>query len=162
MSDEETDVDTDIDDQGGEDYDVEAIRDWRFNLNMDRREYYIKWLGYPESDNTWEPRENMNCEKMLEEFENDLPPEEAQIYFRETCVGLNGFQRKAMFQGCIGATLPQNESDTEKFYCQIMFDDNDHCENITIDEFLDNEPEAAWRFLEQRMYFAPKGRTPWT
>lgn len=159
MSDQNTDVETDVEEQDEGDYDVEAIRGWRFNLNKDRREYFIKWLNYPESDNTWEPRENMNCEVMLQEFERDLPQEEAEIYFRETCIGLTGFQRKAMFQGCIGATLPQHESDKDQFYCQIMFEDNDHVENITIEEFLEHEPDEAWEFLEARMYFAPKSKT---
>lgn len=155
MTDEETDVET----VASDDYDVEAIRGWRFNLSLDRREYFIKWLNYPESENTWEPRENMNCDSMLHEFEKNLPPEEAKIYFRETCIGLTGFQRRATFHGCLGATMPQHESDTERFYCEIMFGDNDHSENITIEEFLEHEPEAAWKFLEERMYFAPKSKT---
>lgn len=32
--------------------------------------YRIKWHGYPNSDNTWEPRDNLDkCGEMLEQFQ---------------------------------------------------------------------------------------------
>lgn len=34
-------------------------------------EYLVKWLGYPDSENTWEPETHLtNCQKLLRQFRN--------------------------------------------------------------------------------------------
>ena len=30
--------------------------------------YFVKWIGYPESQNTWEPLEHLECHEKLKEF----------------------------------------------------------------------------------------------
>lgn len=49
-----------------------------------RTVYWIKWLGYPNSENTWEPIENLkSCPEMVEAFEaglemtSEVPPDDA-------------------------------------------------------------------------------------
>ena len=34
-----------------------------------RIQYLLKWVGYPDSENTWEPEDNLDCPDLIEQFE---------------------------------------------------------------------------------------------
>ena len=34
-------------------------------------EYYVSWKGYGIAENPWEPKENINCPKLIKEFQVD-------------------------------------------------------------------------------------------
>lgn len=34
--------------------------------------YLIKYKGYPDEENTWEPTENLNCTRLIRKFEKEL------------------------------------------------------------------------------------------
>ncbi|CAG2173928.1 unnamed protein product [Oppiella nova] len=56
---------------GGEEaYVVEAVVDKRRRNN--RVEYLIKWQGYGDQDNTWEPEANLDCQELIDEYEKSV------------------------------------------------------------------------------------------
>jgi len=60
----------------GDTYTVESIAEKRLDVYTGKLEYRIRWLGYTEKDDTWEPAENMSHLAAAKEFEDSLKKKE--------------------------------------------------------------------------------------
>lgn len=66
-SDVEEQIKSDKQNTQEEDYIVEKVVNKRIGSNG-KTEYLLKWKGW--SEETWEPKENLNCNKLIEDYEN--------------------------------------------------------------------------------------------
>jgi hypothetical protein len=51
-----------------EEYEVEQILDMRLFGRWKKHQYLIKWKGYAEAHNSWEPEGNVNAPELVKEF----------------------------------------------------------------------------------------------
>lgn len=129
-----------------EEYIVEAIRSWRYNLRESRREYLIKWLNYDEEENTWEPEQNLSCPDIFEQFRQSLTKRQLRFLTYRNPEVLSGFQRNAQFVEIIGIYDIQPE-----ITLIVMFDDSDLPEDVSLTELAKHRPEATFEYFEQRV-----------
>jgi hypothetical protein len=60
--------------EGKEQYKVEAIRAHQYHQH--KLQYLIKWKGYPESNNTWEPVNNVQAPRLVKGYHKAHPLED--------------------------------------------------------------------------------------
>jgi hypothetical protein len=53
---------------GEEEYKVEQIRSHHHHRHSRQLQYLIKWKGYPESNNTWEPARGVHTLELIKAY----------------------------------------------------------------------------------------------
>ncbi len=56
-----------------EQYEVKAIRSHQRQGRGKQLQYLVKWMGYPESNNTWEPTSNLQTLTLLKRYHHQVP-----------------------------------------------------------------------------------------
>ena len=58
---------------GEQEYEVESLINHRWHGRRRQLQYLIKWKGYPHSDNTWEPKENVHADQLIRDYHQHSP-----------------------------------------------------------------------------------------
>ena len=86
-------------------------------------EYLLKWRGYDDDDNTWEPADNLDCTDLIEDFERKRKeqskkpgdkrklekPEKKEKKVARPGERLRGFERRLDPERIVGATDSSGE-----------------------------------------------------
>ncbi|KRT78627.1 hypothetical protein AMK59_7866, partial [Oryctes borbonicus] len=101
-----------------EEYTVEKIIDKRYDAKGNI-EYLLKWIGYDDKDNTWEPVDNLDCPNLIATFEAERAKQEKEQSKKRKSAGtpsleskkkktddkkVHGFERGLEPEKIIGAT----------------------------------------------------------
>ncbi|EFO86862.1 CRE-HPL-2 protein [Caenorhabditis remanei] len=93
-----------LDDSKNNVFIVEKVLDKRPG-KAGREEFLIQWQGFSEDDSSWEPRENLHCIELLEEFEKEYAKRDRPIRRRQ----------KSPEQDVVAGPAEEEPSSSDKF-----------------------------------------------
>ena len=151
-----------------EEFSVEKVLDKRIGKNG-KIEYLLRWKGYGDDDNTWEPKENLDCPELIDEFERNhsgaKKPKGPGGEKRKTMAGgepkakrapgerPRGFDRGLDPERIIGAT----DSSGELMFL-IKWRGSDEADLVPAREANTKCPQTVIKFYEERLTWHTSGQ----
>jgi chromobox protein 1 len=162
MSDEE--MAPEVEGEEEEEYVVEKIVDKRVSKSG-KTEYFLKWKGYGDEDNTWEPKENVSCKDMIADFEKKLKEkkttpaakrksdspknnksEEKKAKKEDSSSRVRGFDRGLEVERILGAT----DSSGDLMFL-LKWKGSDEADLVPAKEANLKCPQSVIKFYEERL-----------
>merc|ERR1711953_1307759 len=131
------------DEEEEEEYTVEKVMDKRVGRSG-KVEYLLKWKGYGDEDNTWEPSENLDCQDLIETFEKKY--KEKQAAKKGDDDRPRGFDRGLDPERIIGAT----DSSGELMFL-IKWKGSDEADLVPAREANTKCAQTVIKFYEERL-----------
>lgn len=129
---------------------VEKIVDKRITADG-KVEYFIKWRGYPNSDNTWEPEENCDCPKLMQKFEESRAKSKKRGEKKpkvEEIQKPRGYERGLPIEQIVGATDTKGE-----IVYLVKWQFCDEFDLVSGSELKQKNPEFIIDFYEKRSMY---------
>lgn len=129
---------------------VEKIVDKRITPEG-KVEYFIKWRGYPNSDNTWEPEENCDCPKLMQKFEESRAKSKKRGEKKpkvEEIQKPRGYERGLPIEQIVGAT----DTKGDIFYL-VKWQFCDEFDLVPGSDLKQKNPEFIIDFYEKRSIY---------
>ncbi|KAM3858077.1 chromobox protein homolog 3-like [Diretmus argenteus] len=145
-----------------EEYVVEKVLDQR--LVNGKVEFFLKWKGFTEADNTWEPEENLDCPELISEFleaqknvkekpapvkrksSTDEPETEAKK--KAVTEEPHGFNRNLEPERIIGGMVDEISGDLRFL---MKWKDSDEADLVPAREANTRCPQVVISFYEERL-----------
>jgi len=153
-----------IDAAEAEEFSVEKVLDKRIGKNG-KIEYLLKWRGFGDEDNTWEPSDNLDCEELIQAFETARSKSKTKTEKRKTGGGgepkakrkdgerSRGFDRGLDPERIIGAT----DSSGELMFL-IKWKGSDEADLVPAMEANVKCPQTVIKFYEERLTWHTSGQ----
>ncbi|XP_075144906.1 heterochromatin Protein 1c [Haematobia irritans] len=129
---------------------VEKIVDKRITAEG-KVEYFIKWRGYPMSENTWEPEENCDCPSIIQKFEESRAKSKKRGEKKpkvEEIEKLRSYDRGLPIEQIVGAT----DANGEVSYL-VKWQFCDEFDLVPGEELKQKNPEFIIDFYEKRSIY---------